>query len=94
MAARKRSLEDASSSRTVKKLKMESEGKSKPHSSGPSTIATEEVDFPRGGGTPFTPLEVKTFRAEAIKEANAELFKVCFYSSRDVSSEIYTGSQC
>ncbi|KAF7339807.1 rRNA biogenesis protein RRP5 [Mycena venus] len=33
------------------------------------------VDFPRGGGTSFTPLEVKAIRAEAVKEANAELFE-------------------
>jgi hypothetical protein len=77
MAAQKRSLEDASTSRKVKKLKTESEkNKSKPHP--PSTALTEEVDFPRGGGTSFTPLEVKAFRAEAMKEANVELFKVCF----------------
>ncbi|KAF9015563.1 U3 snoRNP-associated protein Rrp5 [Cyathus striatus] len=37
--------------------------------------AQEEVDFPRGGGTSFTPLEVKTIRAEAVKEADEKLFK-------------------
>jgi len=75
MAAQKRSLEDTSTSRKVKKFKAESEkNKPKPR----STTFSEEVDFPRGGGTSFTPLEVKTFRAEAVKEANAELFKVCF----------------
>ena len=41
-----------------------------------NSLQTEEVDFPRGGGTSFTPLEVKTIRAEAVKEANAELFQV------------------
>jgi len=79
MAAQKRSLEDTSTSRKVKKFKTESEkNKSKPR----STAFPEEVDFPRGGGTSFTPLEVKTFRAEAVKEANAELFKVCFSFSQ------------
>ena len=41
-----------------------------------SSLLTEEIDFPRGGGTSFTPLEVKAIRAEAVKEANEELFKV------------------
>jgi rRNA biogenesis protein RRP5 len=39
-------------------------------------LAMEEVDFPRGGGTTFTPLEVKTIRAEAHKEVDDELFGV------------------
>ena len=38
----------------------------------------DEVDFPRGGGSSFTPLEYKIIRAEAIKEADQDLlFKVC-----------------
>ena len=41
-----------------------------------SNLIAEEVDFPRGGGTSFTPLEVKAIRAEAVKEANEELFRV------------------
>ena len=41
-----------------------------------STLVSDEVDFPRGGGTSFTPLEVKAIRAEAVKEANEELFQV------------------
>ncbi|THH28303.1 hypothetical protein EUX98_g5889 [Antrodiella citrinella] len=40
-----------------------------------SNLVAEEVDFPRGGGTSFTPLEVKAIRAEAVKEANDELFE-------------------
>ncbi|EKM61289.1 uncharacterized protein PHACADRAFT_168722 [Phanerochaete carnosa HHB-10118-sp] len=40
-----------------------------------SNTLAEEVDFPRGGGTSFTPIEVKAIRAEAVKEANEELFK-------------------
>ena len=41
-----------------------------------SSLVAEETDFPRGGGTSFTPIEVKAIRAEAVKEANEELFKV------------------
>ena len=41
-----------------------------------SSLIAEDVDFPRGGGTSFTPLEVKAIRAEAVKEANEELFHV------------------
>ncbi|EJD03698.1 uncharacterized protein FOMMEDRAFT_139869 [Fomitiporia mediterranea MF3/22] len=38
----------------------------------PSVLRPEEVDFPRGGGTSFTPVEYKAIRAEAIKELNDE----------------------
>lgn len=77
MAAHKRSLEDTSTSRRVKKLKSDPEKNKTRPKGGPSTVTlTEEVDFPRGGGTSFTPLEVKAIRAEAVKEANAELFRV------------------
>lgn len=38
--------------------------------------APDEIDFPRGGGSSFTPLEQKAIRAEAIKEADEEIFKV------------------
>jgi rRNA biogenesis protein RRP5 len=41
-----------------------------------SSLVAEDFDFPRGGGSSFTPLEVKSIRAEAVKEANEELFKV------------------
>lgn len=46
-----------------------------------SSLTAEEVDFPRGGGTSFTPLEVKAIRAEAVKEVNEELFRVSVCSS-------------
>ncbi|KAF7310754.1 hypothetical protein HMN09_00618400 [Mycena chlorophos] len=62
MPSVKRPLDDASSARKPKKPKT-------------AEKAAEDVDFPRGGGTTFTPLEVKAIRAEAVKEANAELFK-------------------
>jgi len=76
MAAQKRFLEDASSTRKVKKLKTDSDKKkSKSQTATPSALP-EEVDFPRGGGTSFTPLEVKAIQAEAVKEANEELIKV------------------
>ena len=73
MAPHKRALEDASSTQKPKKSKTSNDaGKNVL-----STTTTEEIDFPRGGGTTFTPLEVKTIRAEAVKEANEELFEVC-----------------
>lgn len=83
MAAKKRQLEDTASVPKAKKTKVASEGKKEKKKAKPehipqptAHIAPEETDFPRGGGTSFTPLEVKTIRAEAVKEANDELFKV------------------
>lgn len=37
-----------------------------------STLKAEETDFPRGGGTSLTALEVKQTRAEGRREAEAE----------------------
>lgn len=37
-----------------------------------STLKDEETDFPRGGGTSLTALEVKQTRAEGRREAEAE----------------------
>ncbi|KZT75076.1 hypothetical protein DAEQUDRAFT_807332 [Daedalea quercina L-15889] len=78
-AIKKRALEDASVNPKSKKTKTDSmgaKGKSKADAPGTnlSTLIAEEVDFPRGGGTSFTPLEVKAIRAEAAKEVNDELF--------------------
>lgn len=70
MPAQKRPLDESSSTKNAKKFRTNDTQKSLP---------TEEVDFPRGGGTTFTPLEVKTIRAEAVKEANAELFEVSHF---------------
>lgn len=42
----------------------------------PSKLTAEEIDFPRGGGSSFTPIEVKAIRAEALQEADEELFEV------------------
>ena len=70
----KRKLDDKSSTHKSKKAKVDkiSHSPSKPT----SNLVSDEVDFPRGGGTTFTPLEVKTFRAEAVREAERDLFKV------------------
>ena len=80
-ANKKRILEDAPANPKSKKPKIDSRGsKGKAKSEAPAiaapSILAEEVDFPRGGGTSFTPLEVKTIRAEAAQEANDELFTV------------------
>ncbi|KAH9486567.1 rRNA biogenesis protein rrp5 [Psilocybe cubensis] len=82
MAALKRTLDDSTSSRKPKKSRTESHQTkaSSSQTSKTSSLLSTEVDFPRGGGTSFTPLEVKAIRAEAVKEANAELFQ-------DVSNE-------
>jgi rRNA biogenesis protein RRP5 len=77
MPAQKRPLDESSSTKNAKKFRTNDTTKS---------LLTEEVDFPRGGGTTFTPLEVKAIRAEAVKEANAELFEVShfFYSLKEI----------
>ena len=86
MVSKKRTLEDAASPK-AKKSKLAAEAsadkkqkkvKAKIHvdnSLESSNIVPEEIDFPRGGGTTFTPQEVKAIKAEALKEAD-DLFKV------------------
>jgi rRNA biogenesis protein RRP5 len=78
--AQKRALEDftTATTRKFKKSRITNQGTSKKEGSSPSAskLVSQEVDFPRGGGTTFTPLEVKAIRAEAVKEANNELFEV------------------
>jgi rRNA biogenesis protein RRP5 len=86
MPAQKRSQDDPSQSiRKSKKSKPNdsagSKGQENTRSNGDapshvSKLISEEVDFPRGGGTSFTPLEVRNLRAEAAQEADQELFKV------------------
>ncbi|KAK7059164.1 rRNA biogenesis protein rrp5 [Paramarasmius palmivorus] len=71
MAAQKRRNDDPSSSQKTKKPR---QSKNEAPEATTSTLTTEEVDFPRGGGTTFTPFEVKTIRAEAAKEAEEGLF--------------------
>jgi hypothetical protein len=41
-----------------------------------SLLVSDEIDFPRGGGSSFTPFEHKELRTEAIKEAESELIQV------------------
>ena len=42
-------------------------------------LAAGEVDFPRGGGSSFTPVEYKSIRAQAIQELKDEdIFKVSY----------------
>lgn len=82
VAGTKRGLEESSSAPKAKKSKVDDkQPKAKAKAEKPqaqsSNLVQDEVDFPRGGGTSFTPLEVKTIRAEAVKEANEELFNVC-----------------
>ncbi|KAG6832513.1 hypothetical protein H0H92_000142 [Tricholoma furcatifolium] len=74
MVSKKRGLEEPSASHKTKKAKVANGQASNPSSANTNLVA-EEVDFPRGGGTSFTPLEVKNIRAEAVKEANEELFE-------------------
>ncbi|KAI0673370.1 U3 snoRNP-associated protein Rrp5 [Trametes maxima] len=79
-AGKKRVLDEASGTPKAKKTKMERSEKKprdQPHKSSEpaSSLVADEIDFPRGGGTTLTPLEVKTLRAEAAKEADKELFE-------------------
>lgn len=78
---KKRQLDDSAAKPKAKKTKVDDSSKhAKSSPEKPpkpvSNLVSDEVDFPRGGGTSFTPLEVKTIRAEAVKEANEQLFQV------------------
>ena len=74
MVSKKRGLEEASSSQKSKKPKNQDEP-TREAAPKASLLSAEEVDFPRGGGTSLTALEVKAARAEAVREADAELFE-------------------
>ncbi|GAW04399.1 u3 snornp-associated protein rrp5 [Lentinula edodes] len=74
MAAQKRALDDSSSTHKTKKPKISQQPENTQPVSATTNLTADEVDFPRGGGTSFTPLEVKSIRAEAMKEAHEELF--------------------
>jgi rRNA biogenesis protein RRP5 len=103
MVSKKRSLEEASSPRAKKikpakgsadkKERKEKKAGQKAEKLEPlqHTIVPEEIDFPRGGGTSYTPQEVKAIRAEAIQEAEEELFKVRELC-HSVYALIFTGS--
>lgn len=81
MATKKRSLEFKSAHGPQrKKAKVSASGETPADQTKTTGIfnADDEVDFPRGGGSSFTPLEYKLIRAEAMKEADQDmLFKVC-----------------
>lgn len=83
---KKRQLDAASHSNKPKRAKLDEthkkDGRAEEKSGQPSTLLVQEdVDFPRGGGTSLTPMEVKTIRAEAAKEADEVLFKVSMLRS-------------
>jgi rRNA biogenesis protein RRP5 len=87
MVSKKRNLEDetppkakksklaAEASTDKKQKKVKAKVKADKPLETTSNIVPEEIDFPRGGGTTFTPQEVKAIRADAKKEAD-DLFKV------------------
>lgn len=75
MGTKKRISDEASNPRR-KKAKL-SDVRDQENELAFATVLPGEVDFPRGGGTSFTPVEYKSIRAEAIKELNEEnVFKV------------------
>ncbi|CDO73457.1 hypothetical protein BN946_scf185013.g92 [Trametes cinnabarina] len=79
-AGKKRVLDEGSSIPKAKKTKTDdttkkSKEKAPKPSQPTSALVADEIDFPRGGGTSLTPLEVKALRAEAVKEADRELFE-------------------
>ena len=59
-----------------KRVKFGDDGEAKTVALAPAISAPDEIDFPRGGGSSFTPLEQRAIRAEALKEADEEIFKV------------------
>lgn len=85
----KRSADD--STRPFKKSKPTSDAPSAAHhSTAPtsvpykSSLVSDEVDFPRGGGSTLTPLEFKEATNEARKEADADaLVEVSRFSLPD-----------
>lgn len=81
MTLKKRALDDSSTSQQRKKIK---------HTEN----VVQEVDFPRGGGTTLTPLQVKSIRAEAVKEADEELFTVISSYVPCGSSYMISGEAC
>ncbi|KAF8846201.1 U3 snoRNP-associated protein Rrp5 [Paxillus ammoniavirescens] len=74
MPGHKRPLDDGSSVPKSKKTKVEKKLHNEHPVPSTSAMTMDEVDFPRGGGTSLTPLEVKAIRAEGTKEAEKELF--------------------
>ncbi|KAI5124164.1 hypothetical protein M0805_000972 [Coniferiporia weirii] len=72
MSGRKRSSETISSAVQRKRARISDAPEEKKQVPAPSVLRPEEVDFPRGGGTSFTPVEYKAIKAEALKELNEE----------------------
>jgi rRNA biogenesis protein RRP5 len=88
-SARKRNLKQNTSEPKAKKAKVARESKTLETSQAEnpvygentplvSNLVNDEVDFPRGGGTSFTPFEVKAIQHEGLEEADQALFKVRF----------------
>lgn len=71
MAPSKKRQQPGSDAPSAKKPRTEA----RPAPAFTSALQSEEVDFPRGGGTSLTALEVKQTRAEGRREADAELGK-------------------
>lgn len=78
MPGQKRTVDTEQSPRKPKKSKIILENLNGVAAPLQSALTLDEVDFPRGGGSTLTPYEIKSIRAEAIKEADADLFKVSF----------------
>ena len=76
MSPKKRAQEEGDGNKR-KKQKISNENASTSTQPVTSVLSREEVDFPRGGGSSFTPIEYKQIRAEAIKELKDDVFKVC-----------------
>lgn len=74
MPSAKRALPESAPGPKAKKSKTTTDA-GKPTAHPVSTLTAEDVDFPRGGGSSLTPLEVKSLRVEAVREADAELFQ-------------------
>ncbi|EJT49659.1 rRNA processing-related protein [Trichosporon asahii var. asahii CBS 2479] len=71
MAPSKKRQQPGNDSPAVKKPRTEA----RPAPAFTSALQSEEVDFPRGGGTSLTALEVKQTRAEGARQADAEMGK-------------------
>ncbi|WWC65653.1 uncharacterized protein I303_108274 [Kwoniella dejecticola CBS 10117] len=69
---KKRNQPDAGSSNLKKVKTGESSSAARPAPSFTSALKDEETDFPRGGGSSLTPLELKQTRAEGRREAEEE----------------------
>lgn len=80
MVASKRRGEDTPSTRKLKKAKLSEEKGKRGDALALAQSNPDEVDFPRGGGTTLSALEVKAIQREGVKEADQELFKVSAYS--------------